>query len=45
MQRFHYITPTITLNELLLSGLVHTNETNSWSVYQIEGTVVVKKAT
>ena len=45
MQRFHYITPTITLNELSLSGLERTNVTNSWIVYRIEGIVVVKKAT
>ena len=45
MQRFHYITPMITLNELSLSGLVCTSVTNNWIVYQIEGAVVVKKAT
>ena len=44
MQRFHYITPMITLNEASLSGLVCTSVTNNWIVYQIEGTVVVKKA-
>ena len=45
MQHFHYITPMITLNESSLSGLVHTSVTNNWIVYQIEGAVVVKKAT
>ena len=44
MQCFHYITPMITLNELLLSGLVRTSVTNNWIVYWIEGTVVIKKA-
>ena len=45
MQHFHYITPMITLNELSLFGLVCTSVTNNWIVYQIEGAVVVKKAT
>ena len=45
MQRFHYITPMITLNESSLSGLVHTSVTNNLIVYWIEGAVVVKKAT
>ena len=45
MQRFYYITPMITLNESSLSGLVRTSVTNNWIVYQIEGAVVVKKAT
>ena len=43
MQRSSSITPMITLNELSLSGLMRTSMTNSWIVYQIEGTVVVKK--
>ena len=45
MQHFYYITPVITLNELSLFGLVCTSVTNNWIVYQIEGAVVVKKAT
>ena len=45
MQHFHYITPMITLNESSLTGLVCTSVTNNWIVYQIEGAVVVKKAT
>ena len=45
MQHFYYITPMITLNESSLFGLVCTSVTNNWIVYQIEGAVVVKKAT
>ena len=45
MQRFHYITPMITLSESSLSGLIRTSVTNNYIVYRIEGTVVVKKAT
>ena len=45
MQRFHYITPMITLNKSSLSGLVCTSVTNNWIVYRIEEAVVVKKAT
>ena len=44
MQCFHYIAPMITLNKSSLSGLVCNSVTNNWIVYQIEGTVVVKKA-
>ena len=45
MQHSSSITPMITLNESLLSGLMCTSVTNNWIVYQIEGAVVVKKAT
>ena len=45
MQRSSAITPMITLNESSLSGLMRTSVTNNWIVYQIEGIVVVKKAT
>ena len=45
MQHFHYITPMITLNESSLFDLVCTSVINNWIVYQIEGAVVVKKAT
>ena len=45
MQRFYYVTPMITFNESSLCGLVRTGVTNNWKVCQIEGAVVVKKAT
>ena len=45
IQRFHYITPIITLNESSLSGLNRTSVTKKWIVYRIEGAVVVKKVT
>ena len=45
MQRSSSITPTITLNESSLSGLMCTSVTNNWIAYQIEGAVMVKKAT
>ena len=45
IQRFHYITPTIALNESSLYGLVCKNVINNWIVYQIKDAVVVKKAT
>ena len=35
----------ITLSELSLSGLMHTNVTKNWIVYQVEGVVLVKKST
>ena len=43
MQRFHYITPMITLNESSLFGLVCTSVTNNWIVYRIKGLLWLRK--
>ena len=43
MQRFHYITLMITLNESSLFGLVCTSVTNNWIVYRIKGLVWFRK--
>ena len=45
IQRLSAITLMITLSELSLSGLTRASVTNNGIVYQIEGAIVVKKAT